>query len=509
MTTDDTELRKWPPVSGDWILGNPKAHLAVLTCGSYELPRQLVNSRKDDLAIAGFCEVENEGIAKILQNICSNSHIRVIIVAGERVKGHEPGQSIISLYENGIDDNFTIVGSNGTIPTLLPRYFRNTDPFMWVSRFQQQIVKMVDLRYETDLNKVLEEIVKLGDQIYDPFPDDPLFPPVQKVHYDFEKLVGLKYDIAEIDVTKTKSMHVGNPLFFSNTQLMIYDIGGTKIGGQRGEYPCVLAGTIFYKGDKTVEDSERGLFDKKLAADYIYQQELKSHEFEIPSMVHIVGETPMAIESYLLFVIERTDSPIIVDSPDVATRFAAVQLSKDMGFDNRIIYNSIFVQDELEIKSLADIGGVEYAIILPYDLTVEERIVKTNELLNFAKDAVKKPILDPGVPKLGEGGFNALHAAWVLKDIYGFPAAIGIHNLHSRLPKKENGLSAKSLDFGFNYAFPSNFGIDINMYGPIKKAEKIFPMIAGIETMIADELIKTYDISPRPPHPYYKLGLEG
>jgi len=509
MTTEDIEHRKWPPVSGDWILGNPKAHIAVITCGSYELPRQLLNSRKDDIALAGFCEVENEGIAKILQNVCSNSYIRVIIVAGERVKGHEPGQTIISLYKNGIDDNFTIIGSNGTIPTLLPRYFKNTDPFIWVSRFQQQIINIVDLRNETDLNKILEEIAKLGEQIFEIFPDEPLFPPVQKLNYDFERLADLKYDITEIDVTKTENMLVGNPLFFSNSQLMIYDIGGTKIGGQRGEYPCVLAGTIFYKGDKTVENSDIGFFDKKLAADYIYQQELKSHEFEIPSMVHVVGETPMAIENYLLFAIERTDSPIIVDSPDVATRIAAVQLSKDMGFDNRIIYNSIFVQDASEIKTLTEIGGVEYAIILPYDLTVEERIVKTSDLINFAKDAVKKLILDPGVPKLGEGGFSALHAAWTLKDIYGFPMAIGIHNLHSRLPKKEKGLSAKSLDFGFNYAFPSNFGIDINMYGPIKKADKIFPMVAAIEIMIADELIKTYDISPRPPHPYYKLGLEG
>jgi tetrahydromethanopterin S-methyltransferase subunit H len=509
MTIDRIELRKWTSVLGDWVLGNPKAHIAVVTCGSYNLPRQLVNSRNDDIAIAGFCEVENEGIAKILQNVCSNPNIRVMIIAGERVKGHEPGQTIISLYENGIDGNFTIIGSNGTIPTLLPRYFRNTDPFMWVSRLQQQIVKMVDLRYETDLEKILNEVDKLRAQSFETFPGEPLFPPVQKVHYTFEKLAGLKYDIAEIDVTNAERMHVGNPLFFSNTQLMIYDIGGTKIGGQRGEYPCVLAGTIFYKGDKIVEDSDSGLFDKKLASDYIYQQELKSYEFEIPSMVHVVGETSRAIESFLLFVIERTDSPVIVDSPDTATRIAAIQLSKDMGFDNRIIYNSIFIKDETEIKTLAEIGGVDYAIILPYDLTVEERIVKTNDMLNFAKDVVKKPILDPGVPKLGEGGFNALHAAWVLKDIYGFPTAIGIHNLHSRLPKKEKELSAKSLDFGFNYAFPSNFGIDINMYGPIKKADKIFPMVAAIETMIADELIKTYNISPRPPHPYYKLGLEG
>ena len=56
---------------------------------------------------------------------------------------------------------------------------------------------------------------------------------------------------------------------------------------------------------------------------------------------------------------------------------------------------------------------------------------------------------------------------------------------------------------------PSNFGVDINMYGPIKKADKIFPMVAAIETMMADELIKTYNVAPRPPHPYYKIGLEG
>jgi tetrahydromethanopterin S-methyltransferase subunit A len=199
MKGDNTELRKWPPVSGDWVLGNPNAHIAIMTCGSYELPSHLVNSNKDYVAIAGFCEVENEGIAKILQNICSNASIRVLVVAGERVKGHEPGQSIISLYENGIDDNFTIIGSNGTIPTLLPRYFKNIDPFIWVSRFQQQIVNILDLRNETDLNKISEEIAKLGEQAFETFPDEPLFPPVQKVNYDFGTLASSEYDITEID----------------------------------------------------------------------------------------------------------------------------------------------------------------------------------------------------------------------------------------------------------------------------------------------------------------------
>jgi tetrahydromethanopterin S-methyltransferase subunit H len=44
-----------------------------------------------------------------------------------------------------------------------------------------------------------------------------------------------------------------------------FDIAGTKIGGQPGEYPIVLVGSIFYDRHKIVTDANKGEFDKKQA----------------------------------------------------------------------------------------------------------------------------------------------------------------------------------------------------------------------------------------------------
>ena len=42
----------------------------------------------------------------------------------------------------------------------------------------------------------------------------------------------------------------------------VFDIYGVKIGGQPGEYPTVLADTIFYYWHNILSDEIKGIFDK-------------------------------------------------------------------------------------------------------------------------------------------------------------------------------------------------------------------------------------------------------
>ena len=42
-------------------------------------------------------------------------------------------------------------------------------------------------------------------------------------------------------------------MFVFEKEQYIYDVAGTKIGGNLGENPTVLMGTIFYSGHKIVE----------------------------------------------------------------------------------------------------------------------------------------------------------------------------------------------------------------------------------------------------------------
>lgn len=45
-------------------------------------------------------------------------------------------------------------------------------------------------------------------------------------------------------------------MFRFDKEQEVLDIAGVKIGGQPGEYPTVLAGTIFYGGHNIISDEK-------------------------------------------------------------------------------------------------------------------------------------------------------------------------------------------------------------------------------------------------------------
>ncbi|NIA03168.1 MAG: tetrahydromethanopterin S-methyltransferase subunit A, partial [Nitrospirae bacterium] len=108
----------WPPVSGEYLTGDPESHVAVVTLAS-ELDKERLTKR---CAISGTMKTENIGIEKVVANIVSNTNIRYLIVCGAEVHGHLAGDAIKAIHENGIDDEGRINEANGAIP-----YITNID----------------------------------------------------------------------------------------------------------------------------------------------------------------------------------------------------------------------------------------------------------------------------------------------------------------------------------------------------------------------------------------------
>ena len=79
------------------------------------------------------------------------------------------------------------------------------------------------------------------------------------------------------------------------------NVAGVKFGGQCGELPSVLCGTIFYHGHKIVEDEERGVFDHAAAERLISRQAELSEETGYPSVLHLYARSTPAFERYLDF----------------------------------------------------------------------------------------------------------------------------------------------------------------------------------------------------------------
>lgn len=147
----------WPPVRGEYIVGDPEAGVAVVTLASQLHVR--------GAAISGPCKTENLGVEKIVANVISNCNIRFLLLCGAESKGHLPGNTILALHKNGIDEQGRIIGSKGAIP-----FIQNLVPGA-VLRFQEQ-VQLIDLIGLEDEAKIAELVEKHSRQAK-PYPMEP------------------------------------------------------------------------------------------------------------------------------------------------------------------------------------------------------------------------------------------------------------------------------------------------------------------------------------------------
>lgn len=130
----------WPITSGDYVIGDTKSPVAVVTLASDYRSLNLKN-----YAICGTCFTENFGIEKIIVNVLSNPRISCLIICGQESE-HFAGQSLLALAENGVSTfggSKKIVGADGVIPYL------DEIPATAISRFLREI-EVIDLVGTTD-----------------------------------------------------------------------------------------------------------------------------------------------------------------------------------------------------------------------------------------------------------------------------------------------------------------------------------------------------------------------
>ncbi|MCL5062718.1 MAG: tetrahydromethanopterin S-methyltransferase subunit A [Nitrospiraceae bacterium] len=142
----------WPVEQGEYIIGNQASPVAISTLGSDELPEAI--SRElgiDSFAIVGKTHTENIGIEKIIKNTITNPYIRFLIICGKDTRGHMAGQSLLSLFNKGIDYENKIIGSEGQRPVL-----KNLE-FSEIEHFRKQ-VEVIDLSGLEDIKRIEGEV---------------------------------------------------------------------------------------------------------------------------------------------------------------------------------------------------------------------------------------------------------------------------------------------------------------------------------------------------------------
>jgi len=300
--------------------------------------------------------------------------------------------------------------------------------------------------------------------------------------------------------------------YFPGKEQKVVDICGVKIGGQPGEYPTVLAGTMFYAGHKIVKDEEKGEFDEEKAEELIKMEEELADETGNPMMAHIMAESEEAMIRYLDWVADVTDAPIIVDSTEANVKIAAVKHAQEVGLAERIVYNSInaSAEDE-EIQAIKE-SDCNSAIVLafnPMDSSIEGRLkiltegeegVSEQGMLEIADECgIENPLIDTAATPFGSGAGHSVKAVIAVKAKLGLPVGGAPHNIPSawdwmrelRKKLREEGredwakMMWESVDWGSNI-LENILGADYLLFGPIENAPAIWAAAAMIDALIAE-----------------------
>ncbi len=143
--------------------------MAVCTLNAEQLVHELADTGIDSLSIVGSLHTENLGIEHLIRNVLADPHIRFLIVCGEDTRkaiGHLPGQSLVSLFHHGVNDNMRIIEAKGKRPLL-----KNLN-MGHIEAFRRQ-VRLVERIGATDITSLLSLISEIANNDPGPFEGAP------------------------------------------------------------------------------------------------------------------------------------------------------------------------------------------------------------------------------------------------------------------------------------------------------------------------------------------------
>jgi tetrahydromethanopterin S-methyltransferase subunit H len=299
-------------------------------------------------------------------------------------------------------------------------------------------------------------------------------------------------------------------MFDYSVKQKTYTINGVKIGGEPGEVPTVMVGSMFHTGDRNVSNHAKGIFDQEKAEKQIRDAEEIGDATGLSTMIDLVAENETAASQYINFVVETTEMPIYLDVVSEAAQTEAIRYVAEIGVKERIILNSITPHTgEIVYKALKE-TGLKSAVILTLG---NKYILSTN----------KEPIIEEVVPKAEKAGIEniiidtvvldiptlgvAAKAIDKVKDKYGYPCGCGAHNALAswKRLKEKYDKDAQTIVRGVINALPPIIGADFVLFGALKNAKLFYPAVAMVDAAYS-QLMMEKKIRPNKNHPRYKIG---
>jgi tetrahydromethanopterin S-methyltransferase subunit H len=298
-------------------------------------------------------------------------------------------------------------------------------------------------------------------------------------------------------------------MFSFTKEQEIFEISGIKIGGQPGQYPTVLFGGLFFKGEP---DFENG---KKLLKNMLDISKKTGN----PGIPDFFIRKEQYIKDVINFI-EKTvpkDNPFSIDIIEPSLKVKTLEFLDEKNLLSRTIYNSIHVGIKDEERETLKKHTPEMAIIVAFNPKDKSPDGKIEVLQNGAnltdaglleiskKLGIKKILIDTAAMAPGDNSGASIAAIPVIKEEYGLPSGCAIHNVVEKSKWLDNfELARKPVDASSNINIPI-FGGDFAIFGPMVHAEIVFPIIAWQDILISEYTERYFGIIPDEFHPRRKL----
>ncbi len=300
-------------------------------------------------------------------------------------------------------------------------------------------------------------------------------------------------------------------------------IGNVTLGGQPGEHPTCMIGTMFYKSHSIITDPKAGTFDREAATTQLREMESISKETGLPFIVDVVGDSPDRLVKYCQFVADTTENkqqPFLMDGLSDEIRVPALKQLVDSGLRSRLVYNSIEPKiTDATIDAIKECK-VEQAVLLAFDSTMllpaqKARIIEgwddkagpKEGLLEKARRAgVGKCIVDVAVLDMPSVGIAA-RTIRTVKERWGIPAGCAPSNaIFECAGTKRFGATARATSISASCAFLASAGADFILFGPVKHCNNAFLATASIDAFLGYAGRRIDKIKPSPEtHPLFKI----
>ena len=270
-----------------------------------------------------------------------------------------------------------------------------------------------------------------------------------------------------------------------DSEQKVIEIGSTRIGGQPGENPIVMIGSVFYAKHPALLDEKTGKFDKMIVEAEINEFITVIDETGMQAIVDVVGSYPDALIKECEFVADLIDCPFLVDGLNDTSRIPAMEGLKEIGLLDRAILNSIDENTSIEsINKLKEIG-VNNAVLLTFGNRYifphqKLHLLQEKLIINAEKANIKNLIVDTAVLDLPSIAIN-VETTRLIKSELGLPTGFAPANaIYGWDFVKKYGESSRCGAIASIMTYCADAGSDFILFGPVKFAKCLVPAIAMI-----------------------------